>query len=106
MAVATFISRVLGLVRETAMAATFGASGLTDAFTVAYRVPNQYRGTNWWDKNDNCEASADEFVMIDHVLVTSGILDRVENVGIYQGYPEYCGKMNSDHYPVIVNLRI
>jgi len=73
---------------------------------VAYRVPNQYRGTNWWDKNDNCEASADEFVMIDHVLVTSGILDRVENVGIYQGYPEYCGKMNSDHYPVIVNLRI
>ena len=73
---------------------------------VAYRVPNQYRGTNWWDKNDNCEASADEFVMIDHVLVTSNILERVESVGIYQGYPEYCGKMNSDHYPVIVNLRI
>jgi putative peptidoglycan lipid II flippase len=43
MAVATFISRVLGLVRETAMAATFGASGLTDAFTVAYRVPNMLR---------------------------------------------------------------
>lgn len=40
---ATFISRVLGLVREQAMAAVFGASGLTDAFLVAYRVPNLLR---------------------------------------------------------------
>lgn len=43
MAVATFTSRILGLVREQAMAAAFGASGLTDAFTVAYRVPNMLR---------------------------------------------------------------
>jgi putative peptidoglycan lipid II flippase len=43
MAVATFLSRILGLVREQAMAAIFGASGLTDAFTVAYRVPNMLR---------------------------------------------------------------
>jgi putative peptidoglycan lipid II flippase len=39
MAVATLTSRVLGLVREQVMAATFGASGITDAFTVAYRLP-------------------------------------------------------------------
>jgi putative peptidoglycan lipid II flippase len=43
MAVATFASRILGLVREQVMAAMFGASGLTDAFTVAYRVPNMLR---------------------------------------------------------------
>ena len=43
MSSATFISRVLGLVREQAMAAVFGASGLTDAFLVAYRVPNLLR---------------------------------------------------------------
>jgi putative peptidoglycan lipid II flippase len=43
MAVATFSSRILGLVREQAMAAMFGASGLTDAFTVAYRIPNMLR---------------------------------------------------------------
>lgn len=43
MAVATFSSRILGLVREQAMAAIFGASGLTDAFTVAYRIPNMLR---------------------------------------------------------------
>lgn len=43
MALATFLSRILGLVREQVMAATFGASGITDAFTVAFRVPNMLR---------------------------------------------------------------
>jgi len=43
MAVATFISRILGLVREQVMAAYFGASGVTDAFLVAYRIPNLLR---------------------------------------------------------------
>jgi putative peptidoglycan lipid II flippase len=43
MAIATFFSRILGLVREQVMAAYFGASGLTDAFLVAYRIPNLLR---------------------------------------------------------------
>ena len=43
MAVATLTSRLLGLVREQAIASVFGASGITDAFTVAYRIPNLLR---------------------------------------------------------------
>ncbi|MFP5387175.1 MAG: lipid II flippase MurJ, partial [Bacteriovoracia bacterium] len=43
MAIATFFSRLLGLVREQVMAAYFGASGVTDAFLVAYRIPNLLR---------------------------------------------------------------
>jgi putative peptidoglycan lipid II flippase len=43
MAIATFMSRVLGLVREQVMAAYFGASGITDAFLVAFRIPNLLR---------------------------------------------------------------
>lgn len=43
MGVATLASRVLGLVREQVMAAVFGASGLTDAFLVAFRIPNILR---------------------------------------------------------------
>jgi len=43
MAIATFLSRILGLVREQVMAASFGAGGLTDAFLVAYRIPNLLR---------------------------------------------------------------
>lgn len=43
MAAATFASRILGLVREQVFAAQFGASGLTDAFTIAFRIPNMLR---------------------------------------------------------------
>ena len=39
----TLASRVTGLVRDLLMAATFGASGLTDAFNVAFRIPNLFR---------------------------------------------------------------
>jgi len=39
----TLASRVTGLVRELLVAATFGASGLTDAFNVAFRIPNLFR---------------------------------------------------------------
>ena len=43
MALATIMSRLLGLVREQLMAWQFGASGLTDAFLIAYRIPNLFR---------------------------------------------------------------
>lgn len=43
MAGATSISRVLGLVREQVIAFYFGATGSTDAFFVAYRIPNLLR---------------------------------------------------------------
>ena len=43
MAIATFFSRILGLVREQFIAYLFGASGFTDAFLVAYRIPNLLR---------------------------------------------------------------
>jgi putative peptidoglycan lipid II flippase len=39
----TLASRVTGLARELLMASTFGASALTDAFQVAFRIPNLLR---------------------------------------------------------------
>lgn len=39
----TMISRVLGLVRDQAIAASFGANAVTDAFWVAFRIPNFLR---------------------------------------------------------------
>ncbi len=40
---ATMLSRVLGLVRETLFAALMGAGVLADAFNVAFRIPNLLR---------------------------------------------------------------
>lgn len=39
----TFVSRLLGLAREVAIATAFGASAMTDAFWVAFRIPNFLR---------------------------------------------------------------
>ena len=39
----TFISRILGLIRDFVIARLFGANELTDAFLVAFRIPNFFR---------------------------------------------------------------
>ena len=39
----TFISRVFGLVRDTIIGQVFGAQAATDAFVVAFRIPNLFR---------------------------------------------------------------
>lgn len=41
--VATICSRVLGFIRDVLLAQIFGATGVTDAFFVAYRIPNLLR---------------------------------------------------------------
>ncbi len=39
----TLVSRIAGLVRELLIASTFGANAMTDAFNVAFRIPNLFR---------------------------------------------------------------
>jgi putative peptidoglycan lipid II flippase len=39
----TLASRITGLVRETMIASIFGVSAMTDAFNVAFRIPNLFR---------------------------------------------------------------
>ncbi len=43
MAASTFLSRILGLVREQVFAYFFGAGTATDAFQIAFRIPNLLR---------------------------------------------------------------
>jgi exonuclease III len=72
---------------------------------IAEQIPQNERYSDWWDSDNNCNTtSKNDYSMIDHVLVTDAIRKNVENVFIYHGYDEYCGKYNSDHYPVVVDL--
>ena len=43
MGVATLFSRIMGLVREQVFAVMFGAGNLTDAYNIAFRIPNLLR---------------------------------------------------------------
>jgi exonuclease III len=75
--------------------------------SVATNMQQSERFSDWWDSDNNCAtASSKDYSMIDHILVTENIKKYITNTFIYHGYPEYCGKYDSDHYPVIIDLEI
>ena len=72
---------------------------------VASRIVQNERFSDWWDSDNNCETSSQkDYSMIDHILVTSKINSKIINAFIYHEYREYCGKWNSDHYPVVIDF--
>lgn len=80
-------------------------SGLYELHNVAEKITQNERYSDWWDSDNNCNtASQQDYSMIDHVLVTDFIRKNIFNVYIYHGYDEYCGKYNSDHYPIVIDL--
>lgn len=78
---------------------------LLNIFSGATDTENFY--TNWWDSDGDCStASIHDYSMIDHILVTPTIYDSITSAFIYHAYDEYCGKIDSDHYPVVVDLTL
>ena len=73
--------------------------------SVASLLKQQQRFSDWYDSDNNCNTqSINDYSMIDHILVSKTLFDKIQFVDIYHGYKEYCGKYNSDHYPVIVDF--
>ena len=81
------------------------AAGHYQLYSVAEEIVQNQRYSDWWDSDNNCNTlSQKDFSMIDHILVTDAIRKNIANVFIYHGYDEYCGKYNSDHYPVVIDF--
>ena len=75
-------------------------------YNAAELIPQNQRYSAWWDSNKNCKSAENEFSMIDHILLSPALREKVIEASIYHGYEEYCGSYNSDHYPVIVKLAV
>jgi exonuclease III len=72
---------------------------------LAVNIEQEDRFSDWWDSDNNCNTvSNKDYSMIDHVLVSNHVKKYVTNVFIYHGYQEYCGKYDSDHYPVVIDF--
>jgi exonuclease III len=97
------ISHVLDILKGT-----FGVnSGKYLLHSVAENIIKSERYSDWWDSDNNCNTSSiKDYSMIDHILVTETIQKYISNVFVYHGYPEFCGKYNSDHYPVVVDFML
>jgi exonuclease III len=81
-------------------------SGEYQLFSVAENISQNKRYSDWWDSDNNCNtASIYDYSMIDHILVSSLLRKYISDIFIYHGYLEYCGKYNSDHYPVVVDFK-
>ena len=81
--------------------------GKYQLISVAESVVQTQRYSDWYDSDDNCNTQSNkDYSMIDHVLVTSGIKNKISDVFFYHGYSEYCGTYNSDHYPVVIDLNL
>jgi exonuclease III len=95
-------SRVLDILKGN-----FGTyEGSYQLQNAAELIPQKQRFTAWWDSNDNCKSVSSEFSMIDHILLSPSLREKVIEASIYHGYEEFCGTYNSDHYPVVIKLAI
>lgn len=82
-------------------------SGKYALHSVAEKITQNERFSDWYDSDNNCKtASSKDYSMIDHILVTDKIQNNVVNAFMYHEYDEYCGKYDSDHYPVIIDLAL
>jgi exonuclease III len=77
-----------------------------ELISVADLINKNNRYTNWYDPNGDCISSSNELSMIDHILLTPFLKNRIVDAYIYQEYPEFCGKYDSDHYPIIIELEL
>ena len=80
-------------------------SGKYELFSIAETIKKEDRFSDWYDENNNCVSTSTEFSMIDHILVTDFLRNKIVNSYIYHGYDEFCGKYNSDHYPVVIDMQ-
>jgi exonuclease III len=72
---------------------------------IATKIAQSERYSDWWDSDNNCNTSSQkDLSMIDHILVTANINKKIMNAYIYHGYKEYCGKWDSDHWPVVIDI--
>jgi len=80
-------------------------AGKYNLYSIAETITQDQRYSDWYNSDNNCNTeSNNDFSMIDHILVTDFIRKNIYNTFMYHEYKEYCGKYNSDHFPVIIDL--
>ena len=80
-------------------------AGLYILESVVENIKQTERYSDWWDSDNNCNTSSQkDYSMIDHILVSKSISNYIADVFIYHVYDEFCGKYNSDHFPVVIDL--
>ena len=75
-------------------------------YSVADKIKQNSRYTEWYDANEDCNDDKNEYSMIDHMLVSKHLYDSIVDVDIAHLYPEGCNTYQSDHYPLLVTFSL
>ena len=75
---------------------------------IASQITQADRYSEWWDSDNNCATnSATDYSMIDHMLVSNTLYNKISNVFIYnKSYNGSCYTYNSDHFPVVIDIAV
>ena len=73
-------------------------------YTATQKILKDDRYTDWYDANLNCKSDKEDFSMIDHILLSKNLYNKIKSAFIYHGYDEYCGKYDSDHFPLVIDF--
>jgi len=73
----------------------------------ASKLVKSERYSEWYDENNDCVYNSKETSMIDHILLSDGLLGKVTNVFIaHNEYSQSCTNFYySDHWPVVVDFK-
>jgi exonuclease III len=83
-------------------------SGKYELKSVGEKIPQSQRYSEYWDSNGNCNITSNDFSMIDHILITPYLYEKISNAFSYHAYPHGCNASiyNSDHDPVVVDFNL
>jgi len=74
--------------------------------SVGDKIPQNTRYSEYWDLNLDCIVTPNEFSMIDHILVSPNLYNKISNTFAFHAYPHNCdgSTYNSDRDPVVVDF--
>jgi len=75
-------------------------------YSVSENINQTDRFSDWYDKNSNCVSTRNEFSLLDHILISELLREKVVGAFIYHDYIMNCETYYSDHYPIIVDFQI
>jgi exonuclease III len=96
------ISQVLDILKG--ISGTY--KGKYQLYSVSENINQTDRFSDWYDKNSNCVSSSNEFSLLDHILTSELLREKIVDAFIYNDYTMNCDTYYSDHYPIIVDFQI
>lgn len=81
-------------------------AGRYELKSIGDKIPKSQRFSEYWDSNSDCVVQSNEFSMIDHILLTPNLYNKVKNAFAYHTYPHSCdgNSYNSDHDPIVIDF--